>query len=60
MLLLMGLLVRLAHLLPALREDEEDFATAADLQFSGAARRVRRRTDPRSRVALGAERAPTA
>ena len=48
---------RVAHLLLALREDEEGFATVANLQFSGAAWRLRRRLDARSRVALDAARA---
>ena len=48
---------RVAHLLLALREDEEGFATVANLQFSGAAWRVRRRMEPRSRSALDAARA---
>ena len=48
---------RVAHLLLALREDEEGFATVANLQFSGAAWRVRRRMDARARAALDAARA---
>lgn len=48
---------RVAHLLLALREDEEGFATVANLQFSGASWRVRRRMDERSRLALDAARA---
>jgi hypothetical protein len=48
---------RVAHLLLALREDEEGFATVANLQFSGAAWRVRRRMEARSRPALDAARA---
>ncbi len=48
---------RVAHLLLALREDEEGFATVANLQFSGATWRVRRRIDSRGRVALDAARA---
>ena len=48
---------RVAHLLLALREDEEGFATVANLQFSGATWRVRRRMDERSRPALDAARA---
>ena len=48
---------RVAHLLLALREDEEGFATVANLQFSGATWRVRRRMDERSRAALDAARA---
>lgn len=45
---------RVAHLLLALREDEEGFATVANINFSGAPWRVRRRMEPRSRPALGA------
>jgi hypothetical protein len=48
---------RVAHLLLALREDEAGFATVANLGFSGAAWRVRRRLDGRARPALGAARA---
>lgn len=48
---------RVAHLLLALREDEEGFATVANLQFSGAVWRVRTRMDARSRPALDAARA---
>jgi len=48
---------RVAHLLLALREDEGGFAKVANLGFSGAAWRVRRRMPERSRVALGAARA---
>ena len=47
---------RVAHLLLALREDEGGFATVANLGFSGAAWRVRRRLPPRSRAALDAAR----
>ncbi|CAN5573982.1 hypothetical protein BH20ACT15_BH20ACT15_11040 [soil metagenome] len=47
---------RVAHLLLALREDEEGFATVANLNFSGAAWRVRRRMDARARPALAAAR----
>lgn len=43
---------RVAHLLLALREDEGGFATVANLNFSGAVWRVRRRLDGRSRPAL--------
>jgi hypothetical protein len=43
---------RIAHLLLALREDEHGFATVANLAFSGAAWRVRRRMEPRMRPAL--------
>jgi hypothetical protein len=45
---------RVAHLLLALREDEEGFATVANLAFSGAPWRLRRRMHPRSRPALDA------
>jgi hypothetical protein len=48
---------RVAHLLLALREDEGGFATVANLAFSGAAWRVRRRMPKRSRPALDAARA---
>jgi hypothetical protein len=47
---------RTAHLLLALRADEEGFATVANLAFSGAAWRVRRRLPPRMRPALDAAR----
>jgi hypothetical protein len=47
---------RTAHLLLALREDETGFATVANLAFSGAAWRVRRRMAPRIRPALDAAR----
>jgi hypothetical protein len=47
---------RVAHLLLALREDEGGFATVANLGFSGAAWRVRRRLQQRSRAALDAAR----
>ena len=43
---------RTAHLLLALREDEHGFATVANLAFSGAAWRVRRRLARRMRPAL--------
>jgi hypothetical protein len=43
-----------AHLLLALREDEEGFATVANLGFSGAVWRCRRRIGPRQRPALDA------
>jgi len=43
---------RIAHLLLALREDEHGFATVANLAFSGARWRVRRRVAPRMRPAL--------
>jgi hypothetical protein len=45
---------RVAHLLLALREDEQGFATVANLAFSGAPWRLRRRMHPRSRPALDA------
>jgi hypothetical protein len=45
---------RTAHLLLALREDEAGFATVANLAFSGAPWRVRRRLEPRMRPALDA------
>jgi hypothetical protein len=48
---------RTAHLLLALREDEEGFATVANLAFSGAARRLRRRLPDAMRPALAAGRA---
>ena len=47
---------RVAHLLLALREDELGFATVANRNFSGSWRRVRRRLQPRARVALDAAR----
>jgi hypothetical protein len=47
---------RTAHLLLALREDETGFATVANLAFSGAAWRVRRRLAPEMRPALEAAR----
>jgi hypothetical protein len=43
---------RVAHLLLALREDEEGFATVANFNFSGSPGRVRRRLPERSRPAL--------
>lgn len=43
---------RVAHLLLALREDEEGFATVANMNFSGAAWRVRRHADPSVSAAL--------
>ena len=46
-----------AHLLLALREDEEGFATVANLGFSGAVWRCRRRIGARQRPALDAARA---
>ena len=45
---------RTAHLLLALREDETGFATVANLAFSGATWRVRRRLAPAMRPALAA------
>lgn len=47
---------RTAHLLLALREDEAGFATVANLAFSGATWRVRRRLPEAMRPALGAAR----
>jgi len=47
---------RTAHLLLALREDEAGFATVANLAFSGAAWRVRRRLPAAMRPALDAAR----
>jgi hypothetical protein len=43
---------RIAHLLLALRTDEQGFATVANLAFCGARWRVRRRLPPRLRPAL--------
>jgi hypothetical protein len=43
---------RIAHLLLALRADEQGFATVANLAFSGARWRVRRRLEPQLRPAL--------
>jgi len=43
---------RIAHLLLALRSDEEGFATVANLAFAGAPRRVRARMRPQMRPAL--------
>jgi hypothetical protein len=48
---------RIAHLLLALRSDEEGFATVANLAFSGARWRVRRRLASAMRPALDAGRA---
>ena len=48
---------RTAHLLLALREDEEGFATVANLAFSGAVGRLRRRLPRAMRPALDAGRA---
>jgi hypothetical protein len=45
---------RFAHLLLALREDEQGFATVANHAFSGARWRVRRRLERRMRPALDA------
>jgi hypothetical protein len=45
---------RIAHLLLALRTDEEGFATVANLAFSGARWRLRRRLPARQRRALDA------
>jgi hypothetical protein len=45
---------RIAHLLLALRSDEHGFATVANLAFSGARWRVRRRLAPAMRPALDA------
>jgi hypothetical protein len=47
---------RIAHLLLALRTDEEGFATVANHAFSGAPWRLRRRLAPDARVALDAGR----
>ncbi len=43
---------RVAHLLLALREDEAGFCTVANMDFSGAAWRVRRHLRERARPAL--------
>jgi hypothetical protein len=43
-----------AHLLLALRADESGFATVANLSFSGAVWRLRRRLKPDARAALSA------
>ncbi len=43
---------RLAHLLLGLREDELGFAKVANLSFSGAVWRIRRRLSPAARTAL--------
>jgi hypothetical protein len=48
---------RVAHLLLALRSDEQGFATVANLAFAGASWRIRRRLDPKMRPALAAARA---
>jgi hypothetical protein len=47
---------RVAHLLLALREDEDGFCTVANMDFSGAAWRVRRHLGERARPALDAAR----
>ena len=47
---------RIAHLLLALRSDEQGFATVANLAFAGAPWRVRRRLDPEMRNALDVAR----
>ncbi|HZV73537.1 MAG TPA: hypothetical protein VFF79_07470 [Conexibacter sp.] len=47
---------RVAHLVLALRTDEEGFATVANLAFSGARWRVRRRLPRRQQSALDAVR----
>jgi hypothetical protein len=51
---------RVAHLLLALRCDETGFATVANLAFSGAAWRVRRRLPAEQRPALAAAQAARA
>ena len=48
---------RIAHLLLALRVNESDFATVANLAFSGAPWRLRRRLRPGQRGALRAAQA---
>ena len=48
---------RVAHLLLALRTDEEGFATVANHSFCGAAWRVRRRMPKTMRPALDVARA---
>jgi hypothetical protein len=48
---------RTAHLLLALREDEEGFATVANMAFSGAVWRLRRRLPAPMRPGLDAARA---
>ena len=45
---------RVAHLLLALREDEQGFATVANHAFAGATWRIRRRLAPVRRPALDA------
>ena len=51
---------RVAHLLLALREDEEGFATVANRNFSGASWRLRLELPARCRLALGRARALSA
>ncbi len=51
---------RIAHLLLALREDEEGFATVANRNFSGARWRLRRWMPERARPALRRARAAAA
>jgi len=51
---------RTAHLLLALRADEQGFATVSNLAFSGAPWRVARRLDKHQRPALRAAAASTA
>jgi hypothetical protein len=50
---------RTAHLLLALREDEVGFATVANMAFSGATWRVRRRLPSRMRPALAVSKRQT-
>jgi len=49
---------RIAHLLLALRSDEQGFATVANLAFAGATWRLRRRMGKPTRAALKAALAP--
>ncbi|MGH2942557.1 MAG: hypothetical protein ACRDLN_07280, partial [Solirubrobacteraceae bacterium] len=49
---------RIAHLLLALRSDEQGFATVANLSFAGARWRLRRRMRREMRPALDAVRFP--
>ncbi len=51
---------QVAHLLLALREDEEGFATVANRNFSGATWRLRRQLPERARPALQRARAAAA
>ncbi|HET9119541.1 MAG TPA: hypothetical protein VFN72_03320 [Solirubrobacterales bacterium] len=51
---------RVAHLLLALREDEEGFATVANRNFSGARWRLRRQLPARARPALSRARSAAA